>query len=415
MQVIGLIAALVMSWTVASKSSVNGDGAIPPQAEATYSCTYQKGDVRAGDTAVFALTQLGGIELQQVTVAMKSNKTSGAGEIVLTADGTMLRSLSGTFSEWVGKYDNSEYHPIELLAQSQANCHELRIQITGIANSLHISHFTIVYQAAATHSVTLMAGNEWYDVLTETVGGAGVVLPELADMPGLRFIGWSETEFWTATEPVCHFAGATIYPTENTTLWGVWMYVDTTQNTYVTDLKTGDYRYVSRYTHTALTGIPYEGRMTDAPIDAGDSDQVYHVRFLTAETATIRHKATNIYIGYSGTQLAAGESVWSVYHDGEETLFYTEVKGKKYAFTFTVWDEASQSAYAGLQPVSNLSSPMSLLKHDNSVSDQPTYTCHPESPRGNELVPAPQNELIVPFGIYEIHILNGKKQVRLRM
>ena len=54
-----LILLGVMSFTVQSKDAVKADGTWPYSMEATYACSYQKGDVRAGDEAVLTVTGLG--------------------------------------------------------------------------------------------------------------------------------------------------------------------------------------------------------------------------------------------------------------------------------------------------------------------------------------------------------------------
>ena len=58
-----IIILSVMSWVVESKSSVSGSGDIPTGVSASYSCSYQKGTVRANDEATLILTGMGGLKV----------------------------------------------------------------------------------------------------------------------------------------------------------------------------------------------------------------------------------------------------------------------------------------------------------------------------------------------------------------
>ena len=96
----------VMSWVVESKNSVSRQGTPPESCLAYYSCSYQKGTVRANDVATLQVTSLGGITIEGVEVYMRSNKSSGAGVLTLKVNGQTVATKSGMFVEWVGSYDN---------------------------------------------------------------------------------------------------------------------------------------------------------------------------------------------------------------------------------------------------------------------------------------------------------------------
>ena len=82
-----LLILSVMTWTVKDKSTVSGEGLLPYDIEVSYSNSYQKGSVRAGDEAVLRLGHLEGITVQQVELSMRSNKSAGAGIISVQFDG----------------------------------------------------------------------------------------------------------------------------------------------------------------------------------------------------------------------------------------------------------------------------------------------------------------------------------------
>lgn len=410
-----ILLSLVMSWVVETKSSVSGEGDIPGSAHATYACTYQKGTVRKGDTATFVLTNIGGIQVEKVEIYLRSNKSAGAGEISMWIDENLVSQRSGTLRDLVGQYDNTEFHAVELVSGQYGVRSELQIQVTGTANSLYIEKYVIRYSPAPAYSVDLMAGNEKYTTLYEPSGGAGVRLPELDDREGVRFAGWSETEFYTIyTVPEIIPAGEYYFPQTNTTLWSVWIYANGQETSFVTDLQSGEYVYANSATSMAMSGVPAEGRMGAAPINPDDVNQIYSVRFLTPETATIHHTATDTPIGYSGTKITDRESVWQVYHNGDTTVFYMEDSGKTYALFLPLYDVSTSDFYAGLAQTSHFSLMVGLVR-PYSATGQTAYTCHPECGEGNELVPAREGDFMVPFGIYEIHIKDGKKHIRLRM
>ena len=100
----------VLTLTVESKSSVVATGDIPPFAEASYTCSYQKGTVRQGDEAVLTLSNLGGLTINKVEVYIRSNQKAGAGMWTVTIDGQKVATKSGSFDQWFGAYDNTRYH-----------------------------------------------------------------------------------------------------------------------------------------------------------------------------------------------------------------------------------------------------------------------------------------------------------------
>ena len=407
------IFALTMIWTVESKSSVSPDGELPGGISAEYSCSYQKGTVRAGDEAVFSLSGLSGITIEKVDVYMRSNKTAGAGTITLTMNQRLVLKVTGTFRDWTGAYDNTDYHPLTLFEGQHTNVSEMAITVEGTANSLYIEKYVISYQPAQAYTVTLMAGNQELSRLTEASGGAGVLLPAADDYDQWQFVGWSQTEFWLShTMPEHMKAGTTYFPHGNITLWAIWERRNEQDASYQTDLHSGEYIYANRNAQIAMSGYPSDQRMTPAPIDPDDANQVYYIDFRDNGTAVIQHVLSGVYVGYSGKELARNQKEWLVYHEGDQTLFYIELSGMKYVLWLDVWDSHTQSGYTGLQPTSNLDSPMGLLL-PNTGDDEPAYTCHPES-EDNSLIPASTNETVVPFGLYEIHVRNGEKYVRLR-
>jgi hypothetical protein len=410
----------MMSCLVQTKNKVSMDGIWPYDIEVSYANTGQKGDVTAGQVATLSLAHLDGIDIEQITVYVKSNKSSGAGEFTVTADGQMIASKSGTFREWTGSWDNTTYHPIALLQSSQKSVTELEITLTGTANSLHIERYEIQWTQAMPHTVTFMRGNRVYTTRTEPEGNGGIFLPSVPDSAEWKFRGWSETEFWgTATLPELYPANAKCYPMEDCTLWAVFEYQTEEETGYATDLTDGEYRYVNSANNKVLTGVPEDGKMQNGYLNISDEGQVYSIDFSDDGTATISHSLTGTPIGYSGTQMAVNNSPWKVYHEGEETIFYIESGAKKYVLWLNILaKEGTGETYAGLLAVEALSSPMRLMPVVEK-EDEPYYTCHPEVPMGVEEVKDERtNELtgervLMHLGNYRLKIKNGKKIIEL--
>lgn len=415
-----LIILSMMSCLVQTKSAVSMDGIWPYDIEVRYANTGQKGDVTAGQVATLSLAHLDGIDIEQITVYVRSNKSNGAGVFTVTADGQMIALKSGTFKEWTGSWDNTTYHPIELLQSPQKSVTELEITLTGTANSLHIERYEIQWTQAMPHTVTFMRGNRVYTTRTEPEGNGGIFLPSVPDSAEWKFRGWSETEFWgTATLPELYPANAKCYPMEDCTLWAVFEYQTEEDAGYATDLTDGEYRYVNSANNKVLTGVPASGKMENDFLNISDEGQVYSIDFSDDGTATISHSLTGTPIGYSGTQMAVNNSPWKVYHEGEETIFYIENKGEIYVLWPNIQiDAGSTQTYAGLMQVYSLSSPMRLLPVIEETGEA-YFTCHPEVPMGVEEVKDERtNELtgervLMHLGTYQLKIKNGKKIIEL--
>ena len=414
-QLLTIILAAVMTWTVESKSSVSGEGTWPYDIEVAYNNTYSKGTVRGGDDAVLTLGHLEGITIERVEVYVKSNKTAGAGTFNDLANGTNICGKSGTFKEWTGQYDNDSFHAILLYSGSKTGVNELVVSLHGTENSLYIEKYVIRYTMGPPGTVTLMHGDRVYQQLAEEHSGAGVLLPSVPDTAQWTFVGWSSTLFSQTTDiPTVRNAYEMYYPHGDEVLWAVFRHVDTPEQVYVSDLESGDYLYVNRDNNNALTGVPSGGKMTALKVDMANEAQVYSIDFAGTDTAYITHRATGVPIGYSETQMATNASPWLVYHAGEETIFYTVIKGKKYVLWLNVKDLYGNS-YAGLFQADVISgSPMSLCYPD--PAEDPVYTCHPEYGVGWQDVQAEPNgaEYILRLGNYELRIKNRRKELKIK-
>lgn len=411
-----LLILSVMTWTIQDKNTVTADGSCPNSVIAEYSCTNTKGTVRANDEAVLTLTNLGGITVDKVEVYVRSNKTGGAGTFTVRANGNTVSTKNGSLKDWTGSYDNTNYHAVSLLSKTCAQVEALSITLNGTANALYIEKYVITWSPAPPHTVTLMNGVDTYATVSETEGGAGILLPDMNDYEYWYFVGWTNWEFWAInTMPDFYLPNNMYYPAADCTLWAMYVYHNPSEQRVVTNLTSGDYLYVNSEAGIALTGVPDEnGWMDYAVANEADERQYYTIDLVTDSTAYITHTASQIPIGYSdGLKMVAKQSLWKIYHAEEQTIFYMEKNGKKYVLWLNVWDSRTEDIYAGLQSTNKLNSPMVLL-YPNPQPEEPTFTCHPESGYGIHFVPAEkQAEYILQIGNYRLIIKDGKKTMQL--
>lgn len=419
MKMLLLILSAIMSWFVTSKNTISGEGEFPSGIEVHYACTYQKGDVRANDTASISFANMGAISIERIEVYVKSNKTAGAGNFTVVANSETVATKTGTFKDWTGAYDNSEYHAISLLSSPLANVRNLSIELVGTTNSLHIEKYVIQYTQAPPRTVTLMAGGTEFAVMKETAGGKGIELPWGADIPFWEFEGWSETEFWEteALPPVpLTSPGTRYYPQEDCTLWAVYKQDKTPDISYVTDLTTDVYLYLHSETNMALRGVPEGGIMECAYVNVYDEQQYYWIEFESPEVAYITHMMTGTPVGYTQeAKIAVVASPWKVYHDGEETLLYATINDKNYVLWPGLQDGYGYTSYTGLLQANPMTSPM-RLQSTLMPARLFVYTCHPETQGvmtadGKDGI---MNErVLMRFGNYELIIRNGQKELRV--
>ena len=387
-----LILLSVMSFTVQTKTTVSVDGATPSNMEVEYSNSYQKGDVRKDDVAALMLTELGGIAVEKVVAYVRSNASGGAGNFEVRANGYTVGQKSGTFKDWTGAYDSQNYHAITLVSGSVANVYNMTIQLIGTANSLHIEKYVVTYGDSPAKSVTLMGGATPMDTLREETGGAGVFLPKMEDIGQWRFIGWSETEFEEQpVMPKVYQAYKMYYPEENCKLWAAYFFDDTPEREYITDLVDGEYLYANRELDIALVGLPdvATGKMVYDAIDVHNENQYYIVNFVSPDTAYITHSLSGLPLGYEGTKMTTVPSPWLVYHQGDETLFYTVIEAKNYVLWLNIFD-GHENYYAGLIRTNPMTSPVGLLPaHRRGAL---LYSCHPERLMGTDLIPSSEGK-----------------------
>lgn len=406
----------IMTFTVKDKNTVTADGSWPYSMEASYHCTYQKGTVREGDTATLVVSGLGGITIQTADVYLRSNKSAGAGKLKAVVNGSVVSTKSGTLEEWVGTYDNENYHPVRIIASTYKEVNQVKIQLVGTTNSLYIEKYVLQYANASAKVVTLMNGDEVYDTMTESAGGIGVVLPTMEDKAPWAFVGWSKYSFYQIQNPPEILPAGPYYPQGDEALWAVYRYQVPVDECVATDLKSDVCVYANGVAGMAMSGFVESGKMYPSELNLLDENQYYYIGLdETGTQATLLHLLSNTYVGYSGTQLVCDKpSFWQVYHEGEKTGLYMEHNYK----TYILWPnyQGGDVIETKLVSTDDLSQTPTVLYDVSKVPEQAVYTCYPND--GLDIA-MPQEEpkrvmegkYMFPFGPYELIIENGKKRL----
>ena len=406
-----------MTFTVKDKRTVTADGEWPFSMSAAYYNTGSKGSVTSKDTATLQVSGLEHVALDTIKVWMRSNKSAGAGTLTMTADGALFYTASGTYAEWFGAYNNTDFQPLVWQGTKVLRDGTLEIQLIGATNSLHIDRYEINYRMNVTppNEVTLMRGDETVTTLTETANGQGVQLPALPDEGAWHFVAWTAEPFYQiSTLPLSWIEPGTFVPQADCTLWAVYEYQMAESEAAVTELADGVYVYADPKTNRAMSGTVISGKAGTSTVNRFDPNQQYNVRFLEDGTATIQHVPSGEYIGFSGTNLSATASAWQVYHEGTKTVIYMMSNTKAYV----LWPDKLQSGNeynAQLLPTEDLTLSTTALLSTEPLMEEPVLTCYPAYGLGTEQVNKTTNEaFIIPFGIYELKIQNGQKYLRIR-
>ena len=339
--------AAVASFFIESKTSVSSGGELPEGATATYECTYKKGQLTAGNSATLRLSGWQTTEINRVTLWMKSNQASGAGNLQMTIDGAQVWTIpTQPFSEWAGAY-STEYVPIAhtFSPAEEVQRGEVAICVSATENSLYIERYEIEWQQAVArpYTVTLIDdGYHTYAELSEQAVGSGVLLPALTDADQWHFVGWSETAIADADQaPTLLQPSTTYYPTCDTRLYAVYTDYLSQELSPIqqTDFQSGYYTIAFPIADKCLTGPvddAIEGIATQsvALLTREDGlcerqytiteEMVYHIDFYEDSTARITHWQTHSPVGYSANRLTQSDVLWQYQRAADSTIcFYT--------------------------------------------------------------------------------------------
>ena len=176
-------------------------------------------------------------------------------------------------------------------------------------------------------------------------------------------------------------------------------------NEYVTDLQSGNYLYLNSVTNMAMYGTPKSGKVGSTTVDKNDKNQHYYIEFnATLDSATIQHASSGTYIGYnSSKKMSTDPCKWAVYHQDDKTLFYTTIGYKNYILWPDLLDGSGTEWYAGL---------LNTDSHEGTTTA--LMACPSKSPDAINLIETNGKAYVIPFGLYDLIIQDGKKILRLK-
>ncbi len=435
--------ALVATFTVATKSTVEQSGVVPVGTEADYFCNYQKGSVRAGDSAVFELSGWKNIEIDKVVLSMKSNKNSGSGSMVMTMDGKTVWSIANsTFKDWSGKYTTS-YTSIEHVFSpaKQLSKGQIHIRIEGTDNSIYIESYSFTYHYAEPqpYTVDLYSGQTKQQSLIESAVGSGVRLPKLEDRNGWYFVGWSEIMIASVTQkPALLSAGSMYYPSSNTELWAVYADAEEPQVRRVQQVncQSGYYAIGSSILKIAYAGsVGSDGLIATKEINLTTEDSVwyerqfditdnmiYYIHFAEDSTATIQHVASGTFVGYtSGKKYTNTDTEWRyrVMEDSTIAFYLDQTEEEGMEGMVVIWgasyNRAEDAFYGEPWPkmIKNTMVRSQLLLYEVPMNEQDVHYTTQIDKVDIQTIYDEGTEYVVPIGIYQMHIRNGKKTLIL--
>lgn len=436
---------LIALYTITGKQAVlSGD--IPEGATCTYVQTARNnGQMTAGNTIDLTIAGYDGVTLQSVTLTMKSNKSSGAGELQMKVGGSEVWNIANqvfSSSSWAGKYSTDWVeisHSLDgrLVPKGAA----ITLHIMASANSLYLQSVKLNYQPAQPQSYTVSFNTHIsQDVpsVTESQPNTGIVLPSVElDDPKWGFYGWGEAPCGLiSTLPVVHSAGEIYYPARDCVLHAVyaerveehpwWPTDDLSQGDYVIALfepTSGTFLYAYgevdkgeiAAVHTQKEAEDgWVAMSADVPYDAVYTLSVSH------DTLTIRHRATNTPVTLaSGGKFGSAQSAtnkWIIESVESESdamphfVISGMVSSVKYYFTYY-----GNSSSMTFRPTNSTTREHKLLLYavNDLVVEEQHYTSFPFGGGVTNQYTDDMPAYKMNVGPYILTIKNGKKYLQI--
>lgn len=199
-----------VTYTVGDGSkptTVSQTGTAPFGSSATYSQSYSsgRGQITSNNNATLELSGFAGNTISKITLNMRSNTSSGAGSLTVTAGSITISSISPAVpfnnASWYGAWPTSYVDIVKVpTAYAIQSGQNVTILINASANSLYINSYTIEYSPSCTAPTTAASAFAATNVTTTS-----------ADLGWTSGNGTSRVAFVKATA----FTAAT--PANNTT------------------------------------------------------------------------------------------------------------------------------------------------------------------------------------------------------
>ena len=436
---------LIALYTITGKQAVPS-GDIPEGATCTYVQTARNsGQMTAGNTIDLTINGYDGVTLQSITLMMKSNKASGAGELQMkvgNADVWNIADQAFSSSSWAGKY-STEWVEIShsLGDRSVPKDAAITLHIMASVSSLYLQSVKLNYQPAQPQSYTVSFNTHIsQDVpsVTESKPNAGIVLPavELGD-PKWMFYGWAEAPCGLiSTLPVVHSAGEIYYPARDCVLHAVyaerveehpwWPTDDLSQGDYVIALfepTSGTFLYACGGVENGMIAAVHTQKETEDGWVAMSANVPYDAVYtlsVSHDTLTIRHRATNTPVTlasggkFGSSQSATNKWIISPVESESDAMPHFVISGtvSSVKYYFTYYGNGSELAF---RPTNVATKEHDLLLYavNDLVVEEQHYTSYPFG--GSVGNPYTDNmpEYKMNIGPCVLTIKNGKKYLQI--
>ena len=441
-----LLSLLSATFTVGSSKTIEVSGEMPESAHAVFTRTAESGDKKrmtAGNATELCILGFDKCVIKSVTLKMRSNKAQGAGSLRMSIGKQVVWEIADADfanSSWYGAWSTEWVEISKSLGQTVGVGDSITIRIEASKNSLYIQRYTIEYEAAQkeAYSVYLQSGlTEEPLVLKEDSPSAGVVLPMCIDTLEWYFKGWCEHAIEDSTACPTLWAGGTrYYPRSDCQLWALYSDVDKVVQT--TDYQSGEYVIAHNVWGHAMYGDVHLPDVENARyrvvgatpvvladntgggkvlVSEVDEEMVYAVQFLSDSTLTIRNVVSDGGVGFKTNQLADQELEWSYKSLPDSSLAVYHIEGDKaYLLTFGYGPNAVYDEIVAYAQSINLATVVKNALWFFPVSEA-RFTSFPLGKLSAvEQVSIPystEQDVRICWGVYEIHVVGGKKYVRL--
>lgn len=436
---------LIALYTITGKQAVPS-GDIPEGATCTYVQTARNnGQMTAGNTIDLTIDGYDGVTLQSVTLMMKSNKASGAGELQMkvgNADVWNIADQAFNSSSWAGKY-STDWMEIShsLDGRVVPKGAAITLHIMASANSLYLQSVKLNYQPAQPQSYTVSFNTHIsQDVpsVTESQPNTGIVLPSVAlSDPKWMFYGWAENPYGMVNDvPMTYDAGEIYYPASDCVLHAVYAERIEDHPWWPTDdLNQGDY-LIALYEPVTGTFIYACGGVDKGEIAAVNThkeanegwvamsaDVPYEAVYalsVSHDTLIIRHRATNTSVslasgGSFGTaQSTANKWIISPCESELDAMPHYAISGTANGVTYYI-SFYGKSEGMSFRPTSDATMKHDLLLYavNDLVVEEVHYTSFPfgggVDNQHTDAMPAYKMHI----GPYMLTIKNGKKYLQI--
>ena len=436
-----LLSILTATYTLNSTTSVEQTGTAPTSSIAMYertATTGQKGQMTAGNSTRLELSGWDGCTIVGIELQMRSNTSSGAGSLVVQIGKDTLWSVVNkgfNDDQWAGQFSTELVTIDHSFHAIVGEDEHIEILISAIENSLYINSYTIHYEPASPqcYTATFYTGLDTCPItLTQTQPGEALILPAWQDTACWYFMGWTEQEvldnkLLTSIMPI----GSSYVPSKNIKLWSV--YSNHKENTPITKYESGPYvvAICNELTEKEGGGMVLTGDFTDEHLHVKPvqmfknendiycldntitEDMLFDVIFLDDFTLSLAHHTTNYPIGHTKDKLAFIDVPWQylLLEDGSIVIYY-QYNSDDYAL-YVGYQANEVLAYAQELKIDRWTSQAFWL-YPMIEKEYTSWPFGKFEAVDNIFRPSYTGDAILQWGIYELHIQDGKKIIYLK-